>query len=149
MKTYKNKSLSDTINSVGSMLIFLLFAVCMLLMIGVAAGTYSRINNAFEQTFGTGASLRYLSNKIKSAKNVEIGNNGSALLLIGEDYTDVIYFADSGLYEKNIASDADVEYSGGDMIFSMNELDVSEEDSMYKITVVIGNKQESVLVRRE
>lgn len=149
MKAYRNRSLSDTVNSIGSMLLFLLFAVCMLLMIGVAAGTYTRINNAFERTFGTGAALRYVSNKIKSAESTKIVNNGGGLLLRNEDFTNVIYFSGSGLYEKSVSDDADVTYSGGDLIFSINELSVSEEDGLYKITAAVGSRKESVLVRRE
>ena len=81
MKKYRNKTLSDTVSTIGSMLLFLLFAGCLLMMIAVAAGTYSRISTNFDRTFGTTASLRYISNKLKSCDSAEIVDNGSGLIL--------------------------------------------------------------------
>ncbi len=55
MKKYRNKTLSDTVSTIGSMLLFLMFAGCLLMIIAVAAGTYSRISSNFDKTFGSSA----------------------------------------------------------------------------------------------
>ena len=148
MKKYKNKSLGDMISTVGSMLLFLLFAGCLLLMIVVAAGTYSRISTNFDKTFGSSATLRYISNKVKSSESVEVAENGTALYLTDEGMTNIIYFRDSSLYEKSVAADTEPIPEGGNKIFDINELTISEQGSLLKITVTLNGEQNSAYVRR-
>lgn len=148
MKNYKSKDMSDTIGTVGSMLLFLLFAGCMLMIVAAAAGTYSRISNNFNKTFGTTASLRYVSNKIKSAENAEIIENGSGVILRNSGAVNVIYFKDNGLYEKTVMSEEDVYPGGGEKIFELSELNVSENGGTYKITAAFGGDKNYTYVRR-
>ena len=137
MKNYRNKTLSDTVSTIGSMLLFLLFAGCLLMMIAVAAGTYSRISTNFDRTFGTTASLRYISNKLKSCDSAEIVGNGSGLVLKNGGALDIIYFNNGVLYEKTVLSDTPVELTGGDRIFELNALTIADTGSLYKITVAL------------
>lgn len=147
MKNYKNKSLSDTVSTIGSMLLFLMFAGCMLMIIAVAAGTYSRISSNFDKTFGASASLRYISNKIKSANCVEIIENGRGLLLKNSGMTDIIYFGDGGLYEKSVSADIIPEPSGGSRIFELGDMKVTEDGALYKICVAFEGGDYSTFVR--
>ena len=148
MKKYKSKDLSDTISTIGSMLLFLLFAGCMLMMVAAAAGTYSRISNNFNTTFGTTASLRYVSNKLKSAESAEIIENGSGVILRDSSAMNVIYFKDGGLYEKTVTSEEDAYPGGGEKIFDLSELNVSESGGTYKITVAFDGDRNYTFVRR-
>lgn len=148
MKKYKNKSLGDTISTIGSMLLFLLFSGSLLLMIAVAAGTYSRISTNFDKTFGSSATLRYISNKVKTAESVEIAENGTALYLTDGEVVDIIYFRDSSLYEKSILADAVPAPEGGDKIFDIGGINVSEQGGLLKITVTLNGEQNSAYVRR-
>ena len=67
MRDYKGRNLADTASAVGSMLLFVLFAVCMLMAVAVAADTYGRIKTGYQQSFGTAASIKYISNKLRAA----------------------------------------------------------------------------------
>lgn len=148
MKKYKSKDLSDTIGTVGSMLLFLLFSGCMLMIVAAAAGTYSRISTNFDKTFGTSASLRYVSNKIKSSESADIAEDGHALVLKSGAAINVIYFKDGGLYEKTVSDEADAYPDGGDKIFELSEMSVSENGGTYKISAALGNDKSSTFVRR-
>ena len=148
MKKYKSKSLGDMISTVGSMLLFLLFTGCLLLMIVVAAGTYSRISTNFDKTFGSSASLRYISNKVKTAERVEIAENGSVLYLTDGEIVNVIYFRNNSLYEKSVAADVEPTTDGGDKIFELGDMNVSEQGGLLKITVTLNGEQNSTYVRR-
>ena len=148
MKKYKKNSLGDMISTVGSMLLFLLFTGCLLLMIVVAAGTYSRISTNFDKTFGSSATLRYISNKVKSAENVDIAENGTVLYLTDDGIINIIYFRDSSLYEKSVAADTEPVLEGGDRIFELGGLNVSEQGNILKITVTLNGEQNSTYVRR-
>ncbi len=148
MKKYKSKDLSDTIGTVGSMLLFLLFAGCMLMIVAAAAGTYSRISTNFDKTFGTTASLRYVSNKIKSSESAQIIGDGSGLVLKSGAAVNVIYFKDGGLYEKTVTSEEDASADGGDKIFDLSELNISENGGTYRITTAFGGDRSQTFVRR-
>lgn len=148
MKKYRNKTLSDTVSTVGSMLLFLMFAACLLMIIAVAAGTYSRISTNFDKTFGSSASLRYISNKIKSCESVEIAEQGSGIILDSGGIFDVIYFGNNGLYEKTVTSEESADLSGGSKIFELNGMTVSDMGSLYKITVRYDGGENSTLIRK-
>ncbi len=144
MKNYKNTA--DTISTVGSMLLFLLFAVCMMMIIATAAGSYSRINDNYETDFTVSASIRYLSNKIKSAEKVELSENG--MILQSGSTANIIYFSDGGLYEKTVAASSEYELSGGDRIFELSGVEIQETEELYKITVNVDEKTSSAIVRK-
>lgn len=148
MKKYKNKGLGDTISTIGSMLLFMLFTGCLLMMIAVAAGTYSRISTNFDKTFGTSASLRYISNKLKSSQTAEIAENGTALFIQSDGIYDIIYFKNGALYEKSISASNTPTAEGGFKIFDLSEMNISQEGELLKITVRLNDEQNSTYVRR-
>lgn len=148
MKSYKNRSLSDVISTVGSMTLFLLFTGCLLMMIAVAAGTYSRISSNFDKTFGSSASLRYISNKLKSAEKVSVAENGKAIYLEDEGIIDVIYFSNGTLYENNFSSDTEPTLTGGAKIFELTDVSISEQGELFKVVVTLNGEQNSTYVRR-
>ena len=148
MRKYQNAALSDSIATIGSMLLFLLFAGCLLMIIAVAAGTYSRISTNFDRTFGETAALRYVSNKIKSSESAEIIQDGEALILKNGGITNIIYYRSGGLYEKSISSEDEPSADGGDKIFDINKMNISEDDRWFKITVALGEEENYTLVRR-
>lgn len=145
MKKYRNRTLSDTVSTVGSMLLFLMFTGCLLLIIAVAAGTYSRISGNFDKTFGSSSALRYLSNKLRNS-SAEISEHG--IILRSDGIADVIYFSGGGLYEKTVTSGGDTEFSGGDRIFELGDMTVADLGKLYKITVTVNGDENSTFVRK-
>lgn len=147
MKRFQHKSLADTVGTIGSMLLFLLFAACMLIIISVAAATYNRISRNFDNTFGVTASLRYISNKLKSCESAEILNDGTALVLKNGEVVSVVYFADGGLYERSFSSDDIPRTEGGEKIFELSSIKVEKQDEIYRISVSNGEEDNFTLVR--
>ena len=49
MKTLRGKRLANSVSAFGSMVLFLIFATCSLIMIAVGASTYSRISDGFRE----------------------------------------------------------------------------------------------------
>lgn len=147
MKSYKSKTLADTASAVGSMLLFLLFAVCMLLAVSVAADTYTRIKSGYQQSFGAVSSIKYISNKLRSGDEVTLLENGKAAAISSDGMTSVIYCRNGELYEKNTLSE-DYSAQGGDVISKVDEMTITEHDGIYEITVSLAGEKSSVLVRR-
>lgn len=146
MKKYQNKTLGDTVGTIGSMLLFLMFTGCLLMIIAVAAGTYSRISSGFNKTFGSAAALRYLSNKLRSSGGAEITEHG--IILRSDSIADVIYFNGGGLYEKTVTSEGNMDFSGGDRIFELSGMTVADLGALYKITVTVEDSEISTFVRK-
>ena len=130
------------------MLLFLLFTGSLLMMIVTAAGTYSRISTNFDKTFGSSATLRYISNKVKNAESVEVAENGTALFITDGEIVDIIYYKNSALFEKSVAADTEPVLEGGDKIFDISDIKVSEQGGLLKITVTLNGEQNSTYVRR-
>ncbi len=141
----RGRTLADTASAVGSMLLFVLFAICMLMAVAVAADTYSRIKNGYQQSLGAAASMKYVSNKLRSADSVTLLDGGAAVESGG--MFSVIY-CDGGLYEKSSVSGDDISLSGGDRISDIDSMSITEHDGLYEITVVSGGQTSSMLVRK-
>lgn len=147
MKRYQSKTLADTVGTIGSMLLFLLFAGCMLMIISVAAGTYNRISGSYDKTFGVTAPLRYISNKIKASDSAEIINDGSGLVLTNGGVVEVIYFSDGGLYERDFQPDDELLTEGGEKISDISSVSIARENGMIRIAVSDGKTENFTLVR--
>lgn len=148
MKNYKNRSFGDMISTVASMLLFLIFAGCLLMIISIAAGTYNRISNNFDKTFGSSASLRYISNKIKNSESTEIAEEGTAIYLKSGELMNIIYFENGALYEKSISADEVPSTGDGDKLFDLGNMKISDNGELLKITVTLNNEENSTYVRR-
>ncbi len=147
MKKFQSKTLADTVGTIGSMLLFLLFAGCMLMIISVAAGTYNRISSSYDKTFGVTSPLRYISNKIKASESAEIINNGSGLVLRSGEIVDVVYFSNGGLYERSFSSDDEPLTEGGEKISELSSMSITKENEIFKISVSNGKIENFTLVR--
>ena len=148
MKDHRARSMGDTASAVGSMLLFVLFAVCMLMAVAVAADTYSRIKTGYQQSFGTAASIKYISNKLRAAENVTLLEDGSAAAIESAGTVSVIYCVDGGLYEKNTVPGGELTADGGELISAASSLEFSEHDGLYEITVGSGSSSSVILVRK-
>lgn len=146
MGAFKRNGTANSLSTIAGMLLFLLFTVCIIVMIGAAAGTYSRITKGHETTYGTSASIRYISNKIRSCDSCEIADD--RILICTGNTVSVIYCQGGGLYEKNTAADKDTTASGGSMILELDTLTVTETDGLYSITVGCDGSTVTAYIRK-
>lgn len=136
------------LNTIAGLLLFLLFAVCSLVIIGAGTGVYTRIQEGHESTYGSAASIRYITNKIRSGESVEIINDGSGLVLTDGGIKCIIYAENGSLYEKTVSADSEITADGGYMIFSLDKFEITESDGLYEITVDCGADETSAIVRK-
>lgn len=152
MKQHKTKSLSHIMQASGSMLLFLLFAGCMLMMTAVAASTYSRISACYDETFGASVPLRYVANKIKSAQSVELFEDGSGAALEISGAVCVIYYSGGEICEKTLSkadfAEGEFAAAGGDSITQAQSLHIAENGGVYVISAECDGAAKSVFVRK-
>ena len=117
MNITDTKRLSETVSAAGSMVLFLIFTVCCLVIITVAATAYKRISENYDHTFNSAAAVRYVTNKLRSCDSAEITDNGD-ILLEGEGVKTIIYERDGTLYERIFPADREAVPEGGEAVFS-------------------------------
>ncbi len=136
------------LNSAASMLLFVMFAVCILILLGAAGGFYSRVNDSYDSTYNTSAAVKYLSNKVRACDSCEIIEGGSGIALTDGGLLCIVYERDGAVYEKNVAAGSELVASGGERIFTLDTLDISESDGLLRIEVAHGASGCEVLVRK-
>ena len=150
MRSLVGRKLANSVNSVGSMLLFLLFAVCALIIVAAGVSTYSRISDNYRNTFRSSAAVKYVTNKIRGGDSVMLSEAGEGLTVYNGETACVIMNTGGGIAEKNIRSGSEVIYAGGDVIFPSATLTVEQdEDGVYVITVLSGEREYSALCRNK
>lgn len=119
MNNADTKRLSETVSAAGSMVLFLIFTVCCLVIITVAATTYKRISENYDNTFNSAAAVRYVTNKLRSCGSAEIVGDGD-ILLENDGSKTLIYERDSILYERLFSLESDPVPEGGEAVFSVD-----------------------------
>lgn len=147
MKSIKFKDAANTANSLGSVLLCVLFAVSMLLITAAAIGTYSRLDKDYDGIFGGSAAVKYVGNKIKAAENTKLLSENAVAVYSG-GIVSVIYFENGELYERTDSADAPVETTGGEPLFNLDKLIITSENGFYRITAQLDDKDYSVLIRK-
>ncbi|MBQ8177382.1 MAG: DUF4860 domain-containing protein [Oscillospiraceae bacterium] len=134
MNRPETKRRAEVISSAANMTLFLLFAVCCLVMITVAASAYSRINENYSSTFNSTAAVRYITNKIRASEDAEILAENQ-LLLNNSGYSTLIYQQDGIIYERLFAEDSIITAEGGEEIFRAEKLSLIEKNKLISVTV--------------
>lgn len=116
MNKLGSRQLTDTVSSAGSMVLFLIFTVCCLIIISVAASAYGRISENYDDTFNSAAAVRYVTNKLRSCQGAEILSRGDIVLYFS-GYKTIIYERDGVLYERLFPEAAEVSAEGGEAVF--------------------------------
>lgn len=116
MNSPDTKRLSETVSAAGSMVLFLIFTVCCLVIITVAATAYKRISENYDNTFNSAAAVRYVTNKLRSCGSAEVTSEGDVLLENADSKT-LIYERGGVLYERLFSADKEAVPEGGEPVF--------------------------------
>lgn len=148
MKGVRYKGTSRVLGTAASLLLFLIFAICMIVIIGAGAGIYSRITGGYEATYGSSAAIKYVSNKIRASDSCKIMDGGKGIVLENGNILCVIYSSENGIYERNLPAGSEAAADGGELIVSADDMNVTENNGLYEISVSCGENSASVLVRK-
>lgn len=125
--------LAETVSSAASMTLFLIFSVCCLIIIAVAASAYGRISGNYDSTFSSAAAVRYITNKLRACESADIVSE-SELLLRGDGCVTLIYFDGEAVCERLFAEGDETVSSGGEKMFEAEMLTVENADGLIKVT---------------
>ena len=134
MNRPETKRMTETVSSAANMTLFLLFAVCCLVMITVAASAYSRINDNYGRTFNSTAAVRYITNKLRASDGAEIAAENQ-LLLMNQGYSTLIYERDGVVYERLFSEGQTVAADGGEALFSAEQLSFAYRNGLILVSI--------------
>ncbi|MBQ3843274.1 MAG: hypothetical protein II820_11375 [Ruminiclostridium sp.] len=141
MKSFKGRRLADSVSSVGSMILFLIFASCSLIIIAAGASTYSRISDNVHNTFSASTAVKYVTNKIRGSDRVVVEPDGHGLAVYDGEIVCAIMSDGNDIAERSGMAEAYIDYVGGDVIFQNSRLLVEvRDDGMYRIAVMSGHE---------
>ena len=92
----QTRRFAETVSSAAGMTLFLIFAVCCLIMITVAASAYKRIDDSYSEVFNSTAAVRYVSNKLHACESAELISDKELLIKNG-GFSTLIYERDGVL----------------------------------------------------
>lgn len=128
------KRRAEIVSSAANMTLFLLFAVCCLVMISVAASAYSRINENYGNTFNSTAAVRYITNKIRASESAEILAENQ-LLLENSGYSTLIYQQNGIIYERLFPEGDIITPEGGETLFRAEKLTISGKSGLVSVRI--------------
>lgn len=124
MNKADTKRLAETVSTAGSMVLFLIFTVCSLVIITAAASAYRRITDNYDDTFSSAAAVRYTANKLRACNAAELLADGVVLENFG--YKTVIYARGGVLYESLFADGTEARAEGGEAVFRAEGFSVTD-----------------------
>ena len=148
MNGIKYRGTSRVLGTAASLLLFLVFAICMIVIIGAGAGIYGRVNEGYEMTYGSSAAIKYVSNKIRASDGCQITDGGNGIILENGSILTVIYKGSGGIYEKSTAAENGITADGGELVVKTDSFVVSEKDGLYEISVTYGSTTMSAFFRK-
>ena len=141
-----SKRLAETVSSAASMTLFLIFSICCLIIITVAASAYGRTSRNYDNTFNSAAAVRYITNKIRASRETEVISE-SELQLRDDGYVTVIYHSEGAVWERLYPEGETPAASGGERMFSAEKLLIEENDGSLKVTAEDGESSFSAYCR--
>ncbi len=137
------------------LVLFGVFAVCILAVLLSGTGVYGRLVERDENAFDDRTAAQYLSTRIHSAANADsisiVSVDGSDALRILESYDEesyqtLLYCRDGWLYELFTISDGEVDPEAGERILPAERIKGSIENGLLKINLTDENGEQSLLV---
>lgn len=135
-----------------ALLLFGVFAACLLAVLLTGAGAYKRLNARNEENYARRTCLQYVANRVHQAAKpsdvrTEAFGDGTALLMADrDDFVTRVYFYDGYLMELYSSSAFALGPQDGERIMEIGGLDLSLEEGMLKVKVTDRAGESSELI---
>lgn len=138
MKVRKNR-----LEGLIALLLFGVFAVCILIVLLTGANTYHRLTDSGREAYDRRTSVHYIATQIRKADcadcvSIVSFGDGNALSLAqnidGESYVTLIYIFDGYLMELFCSGPDDMSPEDGEQVMPISALDVSMSENTVSIS---------------
>ena len=137
----KKKSIQHQMDGLVALLLFGIFAACVLAVLLTGAGAYRRLVRRDQAAYERRTCVQYIATRVRQADieggvAVEPFGEITALALTSEGFTTRVYCYDGWLMELYTAQDAELEPEAGERVMELDSLELSLEDGL--LTARIG-----------
>ena len=138
------------------LLLFGLFAVCILVVLLSGTSVYDRLTRRDEAAFDSRSAVQYLATRVHQAENADAvslrtGEDGGAVLCIRQAYGDemyetLLYCREGWLCELFEESGADVDTVAGEKILPVESLAGSFDNGLLTLSIKDENGEQQVVL---
>lgn len=138
----KKRTIQHHMDGLAALLLFGIFAVCVLMVLLTGANAYRRLTQRDQQAYLRRTCTQYIAARVRQADSlgcitVEPFGEGEALSLEEDGgYCTRVYCHEGWLMELYCARDAELEPQDGERLLEMQSLHFSLEDGL--LTAIIG-----------
>ncbi len=154
-----NESRSSQKQNLSGLMVLLLFgvfAVCILVVLLSGTSVYDRLTRRDEAAFDSRSAVQYLATRVHQAENADavslrIGEDGGAVLCIRQTYGDemyetLLYCREGWLCELFEESGADVDTFAGEKILPVESLAGSYDNGLLTLSIKDENGEQQVVL---
>lgn len=148
----KKLSQRHGLEGLAALLLFAVFAVCVLMVLLTGADAYRRLTRRDREAFDRRTGVQYMAARVRQADAdgalaVEDLEGVQALVLgKGQDYVTWVYCYEGNLMELYAAEGAGLGPEDGEKVMELGGMDVSIEDGVLSLEVTdAGGNQDSLL----
>lgn len=148
----KRKTIKHYIDGLIALLLFGVFAVCVLAVLLTGADAYRRLTQRDRAAYDRRTCVQYVATRVRQADvldGVMVEDfNGTACLTLpdGEDYVTRVYCYDGYLMELYCAADVELDPEDGEQIMPAQALDLSLEDGLLTIAATDAQGSQNTLL---
>lgn len=148
----KQRTVKHNIDGLAALLLFGIFAACVLSVLLSGAGAYRRLTQRDLTAYDRRTGLQYIAARVRQADRqgavtVEDFGGASALRLEdAEGYSTWVYYYDGYIAELYSSGDDGLALADGDPVIAVQSLDFSLEDGLLTVNMEDAQGQADVLL---
>ena len=147
----KQKTIKHHIDGFIALLLFGVFAVCVLAVLLTGADAYRRLTRRDNAAYDRRTCVQYVATRVRQADtldgvSVEDFGGTACLALRDGDYVTRVYCYDGWLMELYCAGGSELDPEDGERVMAAQALDLSLEDGMLTIAATDAQGTESTLL---
>lgn len=133
----KRRTIQHHMDGLAALLLFGVFAVCVLLVLITGASAYRRLTDRDQDSYLRRTGVQYIAAHIRHADGVDVvriepfgGVDALVLADEGGEYLTRVYCYDGWLMELYCAADAGMEPQDGEKVLQASGLELAEKDGL-------------------
>ena len=147
----KKREIQHHMDPLGALLLFGVFAVCVLGVLLTGARAYGRLTQRDREAYDRRTALQYVATRVRQADSLEgIGVEEflgtSALVLQEGDYVTRVYCYEGWLMELYVSREDPLGPADGERIMELEGLELSLEDGLLSVTATHKTGEENSLL---
>lgn len=148
----KRKTIKHHMDGLIALLLFGVFAVCVLAVLLTGADAYRRLTERDREAYNRRTCIQYVAERVRqadSAHDIAVKDFGGvdALVLDAQwEYVTYVYCYDGWLMELYCAADADLSPEDGERIMDLGSLELSLEDGLLTVSATDPQGVESTIL---